>query len=129
MQIEHFAFNVKDPVAVADWYCAHLGFSIARRFESAPFTHFLADSTGNVMIEIYCNPPNDVPDYPSMHFLQLHLAFVSQDPEADAERLIAAGAQQVDDVRPKDGSVLLMLKDPWGFAIQLCKRGTPMVAS
>jgi catechol 2,3-dioxygenase-like lactoylglutathione lyase family enzyme len=26
-----------------------------------------------------------------------------------------------------DGSHLKMLKDPWGFSIQLCKRGQPMV--
>ena len=127
MRIEHFAFNVKDPVAIAAWYCEHLGFSVKHKFDRAPHTHFLADSTGKVMIEIYNNPPREVPDYPSMNPLTLHLAFVSEDPEADAARLNQAGAQLVDDVRLSDGSVLLMLKDPWGFAIQLCKRGKPMV--
>ncbi|WP_041522348.1 VOC family protein [Gilvimarinus agarilyticus] len=127
MRIEHFAFNVKDPIAVAEWYCQNLGFTVKHKFNKAPHTHFLADSTDNVMIEIYNNPPGEVPDYPSMNPLTLHLAFVSADPEADAERLCAAGCKVVDDVRLNDGSVLLMLKDPWGFAIQLCKRGNPMV--
>lgn len=127
MRIEHFAFNVNDPVAVAAWYCEHLGFSVKRKFDRAPHTHFLADSSGKVMIEIYNNPPGEVPDYPAMNPLTLHLAFVSADPDADAGRLAAAGARLVDEVRLQDGSVLLMMKDPWGFAIQLCKRGEPMV--
>ncbi len=127
MRIEHFAFNVQDPPAVAAWYCEHLGFTIKHKLDTAPHTHFLADSTDKVMIEIYNNPPGDVPDYPAMNPLTLHLAFVSEDPERDAERLSTQGCKIVDDVRLKDGSVLLMLKDPWGFAIQLCKRGRPMV--
>ncbi|MBX2858061.1 MAG: VOC family protein [Cellvibrionaceae bacterium] len=127
MKIEHFAFNVVDPVSIADWYCSHLGFSIKRKLETAPYTHFLADETGCVMIEIYNNPADDVPNYPDLHPLQLHLAFVSHDPVQDAERLIAAGAEQVDDLLFDDGTHLKMLKDPWGFSIQLCKRASPMV--
>lgn len=127
MRIEHFAFNVQDPVAVAAWYCEHLGFTVKHKFASAPHTHFLADSTDKVMIEIYNNPPGEVPDYPAMNPLTLHLAFVSEDPEKDAARLCTQGCKVVDDVRLNDGSVLLMLKDPWGFSIQLCKRGRPMV--
>lgn len=52
---------------------------------------------------------------------------MSENPNEDAERLVAAGAKVVDDLHLKDGSHLMMLKDPWGFAVQLCKRGTPML--
>jgi catechol 2,3-dioxygenase-like lactoylglutathione lyase family enzyme len=127
MRIEHFAFNVKDPTAVATWYCEHLGFSVKHRLTKAPYTHFLADSTGRVMIEVYNNPPDRVPDYDSMDPLIVHLAFVSENPVADAARLTEAGAREVDDVKLDDGSRLKMLKDPWGFSIQLCKRNSPMV--
>lgn len=126
MKIEHFAFNVTDPTAVAAWYCEHLGFTVKVKLERA-YTHFLADSSGQVMIEIYHNPPGEVPDYPAMNPLQLHLAFVSTDPVADSARLCEAGAKEVDDVQLPDGSHLKMLKDPWGFSIQLCKRGNPMI--
>jgi len=127
MRIEHFAFNVKEPISIAAWYCEHLGFTIKHKFDHAPHTHFLADESGKVMIEIYCNPADQVPDYFSMDPLIVHLAFVSQHPENDAARLVVAGAIEVDDVQLKDGSHLKMLKDPWGFSIQLCKRGAPMV--
>lgn len=79
------------------------------------------------MVEIYNNPPDQVPDYAAMNPLLLHLAFVSEDPKADQARLEAAGAKFVEAVTPPDGSLLIMMRDPWGFAIQLCRRGTPML--
>lgn len=129
MKIEHFAFNVADPVAVAAWYTEHFDMRVARSLERAPFTHFLADSSGTVMIEIYNNPVDQVPPYEEMNPLLLHLAFVSNEPEADRGRLESAGASFVDEVRLKDGSHLVMMRDPWGLAIQLCKRGEPMLAN
>jgi hypothetical protein len=82
MRIEHFAVNVAEPRAMAEWYCAHMGMTIKRRQEQAPHTHFLADEGGSVMIEIYHNPPAAVPDYARMNPLRLHLAFVSANPAA-----------------------------------------------
>lgn len=127
MKIEHFAINVSDPNAVADWYVKHCSMSIARKQEAAPFTHFLADSSGSVMVEIYNNPVDEVPDYRSMNPLIVHLAFVSKDPDADRARLESAGATFAEEVKAEDGSHLVMLRDPWGFCIQLCKRGVPML--
>ena len=127
MKIEHFAINVEAPVAMAEWYCAHLGMTVKRASQQAPFAHFLADSSGQVMLEIYRNPPDDVPDYRNTHPLQLHLAFVSTDPDHDRDRLVAAGASLVEEQKLPDGSHLLMMRDPWGFAIQFCKRGVRMI--
>ena len=127
MKIEHFALNVKDPVAVASWYKEHMGLETVRKMDTAPYTHFLGDKSGYIMIEIYNNPPENVPDYKNMEPLLLHIAFVSNDPEKDKTRLIAAGATFVEDVHLPDGSLLIMMRDPWGLAIQLCKRGKPMI--
>lgn len=129
MKIEHFAFNVADPVAVAGWYTEHFGMRISRSLDRAPFTHFLTDSSGSVMIEIYNNPADQVPSYEEMNPLLLHLAFVSKEPESDRSRLEKAGASFVEEVRLDDGSHLVMMRDPWGLAIQLCKRGQPMLES
>jgi glyoxylase I family protein len=121
MKIEHIAFNVADPVAMAAWYCKHFGLRIVRHVPHPAQTHFLADS-GSTVLEIYCNPPGEVPDYRKLNPLQFHLAFTSSDPDAEAKRLVAAGAVHVDEVRLPDGSHLVMLRDPWGVALQLCKR-------
>jgi glyoxylase I family protein len=127
MKLEHFALNVIDPVAMAKWYVEHLGLKIVRQVADAPYTHFLADSSGTILLEIYNNPPDQVPSYAAMDPLQLHVAFVSEDPEADKIALLDAGATFVEELLFDDGSHLAMLRDPWGLAIQLCKRGDPML--
>lgn len=126
MKIEHVAFNVSNPIAVAAWYCAYLGLSVVRHIPSPTQTHFLADDSGETILEIYCNPPDQVPDYASMNPLIFHLAFSSTAPDLDSARLIAAGASPVDELRLPDGSHLVMLRDPWGLALQLCKRAVPL---
>lgn len=126
MRIEHLALNVADPVAVAAWYGEHFGLRVVRHLPQPAQTHFLADSDSTI-IEIYCNPPDEVPNYRAMNPLLLHLAFSSSDPAADSRRLVAAGATVVDEVRLEDGSHLMMLRDPWGLAVQLCKRAKPLV--
>jgi catechol 2,3-dioxygenase-like lactoylglutathione lyase family enzyme len=127
MKIEHFAFNVADPVKMADWYITYLGMTVARKLDEAPYTHFLTDSSGSVMIETYNNPKDEVPNYAEMKPQLLHLAFVSEDPSADQKKLVAAGATLLDETHFEDGSHLAMLRDPWGLAIQLCKRGTALL--
>ena len=127
MQIEHVAFNVADPLALAGWYVRHFGLRIVRHIPEPNQTHFLADSSSTVL-EIYCNPPDQVPDYAAMDPLLFHLAFKSDDPETDALKLIEAGATRVGEVRPDSGSLIIMMRDPWGIAFQLCKRSQPLLA-
>jgi len=127
MKIEHFAINVADPVAMANWYVSHMGLVIVRKSDGNTLTHFLGDDSGQVMVEIYNNPPDQVPDYARMNPLLLHLAFVCDNPEQKRSELEAVGASFAEEVRTKDGSHLVMMRDPWGLAIQLCKRGVPML--
>ena len=127
MKIEHFALNVKDPVAMTEWYVKNLGLEVVRKMDEAPYTHFIGDKSGAVMLEIYNNPTDQVPDYPNMNPLLVHLAFVSSDPDSDKERLMKEGASFVEEVNLPDGSKLIMMRDPWGLAIQFCKRGIPMI--
>lgn len=128
MKLEHIAFNVAEPVAVAKWYCSHCGFRVVRHLPEPAQTHFLADS-GSTVIEIYCNPADNVPDYRSMNPLIFHLALISADPIEDSRRLCAEGAQVVEDLRFDDGSHLIMMRDPWGLPLQLCKRAKPLCIS
>lgn len=127
MKIEHIAFNVADPVAVAAWYVQHLGLQIARHIPHPTQVHFLVDDAGTTVLEIYCNPPSEVPDYAAMNPLLFHLAFASECPADDSARLMAAGATWVEEIKVPDGTHLVMLRDPWGLALQLCKRAVPLL--
>lgn len=127
MKFEHFAINVPDAQAVSLWYEEHLGLTVKKKMEEAPFMTFLADDSGTVMLEIYSNPKGETLDFKKLHPLAVHLALVSEDPTADRNRLIAAGATEFSDDTLPDGSHLVMIRDPWGICLQLCKRATPMI--
>lgn len=127
MKIEHFALNVEDPLAMGRWYVSHLGFTVKRRLVEPPYTHFLADDSGTVMIEIY-GQDAPVPNYPNLNVMSLHVALVSEDLDADVRRLVAAGATTEGDIQTfPTGDRYAMLRDPWGLTLQLVHRADPMV--
>jgi glyoxylase I family protein len=127
MKFEHFALNVEEPLAMTKWYCEHLGLRVETQMEDSPYTTFLSDDSRTILIEIYKNPAADVPLYREMNPLLVHLAFVSEDPSAEKNRLLQAGAALVSDHQLNDGTHLVMMRDPWGLAIQFCKRGIKMI--
>lgn len=128
MKIEHVAFQVEAPAAMADWYAAQLGFTVKRAGDSPFPVRFLADSSGQVMLELYNNPKLSTPDYGSMDPLLLHVAFVCEDVNGTINRLVESGAKLVGGPDTTlAGDVLAMLRDPWGLAIQLCQRSEPML--
>lgn len=128
MNIEHIALNVADPVPLSAWYVQHLGLKVVRRVEGGPNTHFLADSAGRTVLEIYGHAKAQVPDYPKLDALTLHIAFVVEDVQFELERLLKAGATRAGDiVTTETGDVMTFLKDPWGVTLQLVKRARPLM--
>ena len=102
MKLEHVGYNVAEPQKLMDWWCANLGF---KQVHPA----FIVDSTGQMSLEFYNNPAAPVPDWTNMSPLAMHIAFLS------------------DDVVHKPGFDMVMLRDPFGMAIQFVKRGTPIL--
>ena len=125
MKFEHYAINVEDSVAVADWYIENCGLSARVALADVPYTRFLADDTGRVFIEIYSNPEALMPDYSQMSHLQYHLAFEVSNVGAEKERLMSAGCSYVEELNPEVGTRLIMLRDPFGIALQFCQRANP----
>ena len=118
MKLEHVAIDVPEPEAFIEWWCSNLGF---RR--SAPGSAFIMDDSGTAGLEVYRtqNTPS-APGYRAMDPMTLHIAFVSSDVEADAKRLVAAGATLVELKTADDAFHMAMLRDPWGVPVQLCRR-------
>ena len=126
MKFEHIALNVPDAAAATDWYCQHLGLQVVGTTGSGG-AFFLGDETGRSCLEFYSNTDPAPPAYAAMHRTTLHVAFVSEDLEAERTRLEAIGAVRDGEiVGPADGARLLFMRDPWGLAIQFVKRPTPL---
>jgi catechol 2,3-dioxygenase-like lactoylglutathione lyase family enzyme len=128
LRIEHVAIQVPDPVAMADWYVKHLGMSISRKYELPTNCRFLMSFGDQVMLEIYNNPKATVPDYRKIDTLHLHIAFYSENIEADRARLLAAGATpETEVIHTPDDDYVTMMRDPWGIPLQLVKRTNKML--
>jgi catechol 2,3-dioxygenase-like lactoylglutathione lyase family enzyme len=128
MNIEHIAFNVADPVALAAWYCRHLEMTVARRVEGPTNTHFLADESGRVVLEFYHRTDAPVPDYRAIAPMTLHIAFTVADIDGTRQRLESAGATRDGDTTvAANGDQLAFLRDPWGLTLQLVKRSKPLI--
>ncbi len=128
MRLEHIAFNVADPAALAAWYCEHLDMRIVRSFDAPPHIHFLSDSAGKSLIEIYSNPIGSFIDYRQHHPVTFHLAFAVSDMEASQKDLVEAGAELDGDIETTpSGDKLAFLRDPWGYTIQLVQRVSKMI--
>ncbi len=119
MKLEHIGYNVAEPQKLMDWWCANLGF---KQVHPA----FIVDSTGQMAIEFYRNDAAPIPDWANMNHNSMHIAFLSEDVDAEAARLVAAGAKLIETVH-KSGFDMVMLRDPFGMAIQFVKRGTPIL--
>lgn len=123
MRIEHIAFQMPDPRAAAEWYAEHLGFRVLKSWDDPPFGRFMVDAGGAVVLEIYRNEAAPVPDYTTVDPLCVHVAFVAVHLEAERDRLLAAGATLAQEVyETPTGDRIAMLRDPWGFPLQLVNR-------
>jgi glyoxylase I family protein len=128
IRLEHVAINVEDPAAMAKWYCENLGMKVVREGPPPANMRFISDSGGNMMLELYNNPPDAVPDDPSMNPLSLHIAFMVDDVKAITRKLIAAGATIAVEINTTPaGDELVILRDPWGVPIQFLTRAVPML--
>jgi glyoxylase I family protein len=129
IRLEHVALNVENPAGMAKWYCENLGMKIVRKGPPPINMRFISDAGGNMMLEIYHNPPDAVPDYASMNPLMLHIAFMVDDVKGTCRKLVAAGAAVAGEAAVTDsGDELAMLRDPWGVPIQILKRANPMLS-
>lgn len=127
MIFEHFALNVSNPVEMGRWYVDNLEMKIVRSIDKPPFTRFLSDKTGRVVLEIYSNKNAKIRDHKNAHPLEFHFAFMVEDAVTLKNKLLNAGATLEEDLKLDDGSNLVMLRDPFGVPLQLCKRGTPLM--
>jgi glyoxylase I family protein len=125
MKFEHHAVNVPDAKASVAWYVKHLGLQVIRSMPDEPWMTFLGDDTGRVFLELYTNKKVAIPDHQAAQPLNFHIAFVATDAKGTKAQLEAAGAKTFSEDTMPDGTVLVMMRDPWGVPLQFCQRAKP----
>jgi glyoxylase I family protein len=122
MRLEHVALNVPEPVEMANWYVRNFNMKIVIKLEEPPFVRFLTDATGSTAIELYANEKAPVPEYANQNPAVLHIAFAVDDPVKEKNRLLRQGCIFIEEIKQPNGSLLIMMRDPWGIPLQLVKR-------
>lgn len=129
IRFEHFAFNTPDQKIAALWYVEFLDLCIpwSKDIDTTKINYrnyrvpYVGDSGSNMSLELFgkqienslSNLPHDV----------VHIAFITDQPEALAKRMIYGGAVQVGKTRTEsNGDIVIDLYDPIKVPIRLIKR-------
>ncbi len=112
------------------WYRDNLGFRIIRSAgDDTDGVSFVIDGESNTILELGKLPEGPPLDGRSLLPLQLHIAIECEDPAAEVERLIKAGAELVgESPRNKYKGEKILIRDPWGYTIQLVNRENKLSA-
>lgn len=94
MRIEHIGICVPAPISMGNWYRDHLGFRmLCSGGDDAEGVSFIIDSADKTVLELGKLAEGPPLDPRSLVPLQLHIAIKCDDPAAEAQRLVAAGAE------------------------------------
>ncbi|MBN1810199.1 MAG: VOC family protein [Anaerolineae bacterium] len=124
MRIEHIGICVPAPISMGDWYRDHLGFKILHSGgDDAEGVSFIVDSAGKTVLELGKLAEGPPLNPHSLSPLQLHIAIECQDPAAEAQRLVSVGGELIGE-SPRNAyqGEKILIRDPWGFVIQLLNR-------
>jgi catechol 2,3-dioxygenase-like lactoylglutathione lyase family enzyme len=118
-RFEHIAINISDPETMAKWYMDNLGMKLVRGGFAPNASAFIADSGMHMMMELLHNVNYPILESGKIHNTSMHIAFITPDIAQTQKQLVAAGAAITDSLRKTDsGDQVLVLRDPWGLAIQ-----------
>jgi glyoxylase I family protein len=128
MRPEHFQLNLTDSRAKADWYVENLGLKIVRKGGAPSFGFFISDANDNMMLELTQDASYPVLEFDKINYNSFHVAFVVDDVKAMRDKLISVGAKLAEEIKNTPaGDQVVMIRDPWGQAIQFVKRVNPML--
>jgi catechol 2,3-dioxygenase-like lactoylglutathione lyase family enzyme len=134
IRFEHFAFNTPDQKTSALWYVEFLDMTIpwSKDIDTTKNNYrnyrvpYVGDKGNNMSLELFgkdientfANQPHEV----------VHIAFLTNEPEELAKRMIYGGARIVGKTKiNKQGDIIIDVYDPDNFPIRLIKRAKPIL--
>jgi catechol 2,3-dioxygenase-like lactoylglutathione lyase family enzyme len=113
---------------MGNWYRDHLGFKILHSAgDDTEGVSFIIDGAGRTVLELGRLAEGSPLDPRSLSPLQFHIGVECEEPAAEAQRLVAAGAELIGE-SPRNAYTgeKVLVRDPWGFVIQLLNRQTKL---
>jgi len=121
--IEHTAIASLDPDSLAEWYVKHLDFTVEDH-NAATRNYFLV-ARNRSRIEIILADSGLRPVQMKDSGLR-HLALITDDFDADYERIKAAGVNFLTEAGMRGGNRVVFFQDPQGNVLHLIQRPVPL---
>jgi uncharacterized glyoxalase superfamily protein PhnB len=135
VRFEHFAYNTPDQKIAALWYVEFMNLTIpwSKDIDTTNNNYrnyrvpYISDEANSMSLELFKKA--DVPmTLNEMTHDEVHIAFLSNEPEKVAERMVFGGGKIVTPVRREpNGDIIIDLVDPYNFPIRLIKRAKPVL--
>lgn len=135
IRFEHFAYNTPDQKIAALWYVEFMDLNIpwSKDIDTTKNNYrnyrvpYVGDAARSMSLELFGKKEVDM-TFAKMNHQECHIAFLTNDPEKLAKRMVYGGAKIVGDVQKcANGDIIVDLVDPSNFPIRLIKRKKPIL--
>lgn len=135
IRFEHFAFNTPDQKSTALWFVEFIDLRIPWSKDIDTLNNnfrnyrvpYVGDAGRNMSLELFGKKEVDI-TFAKMKHEECHIAFLTDEPEKLAKRMVYGGAKIIGPVKKEaNGDVIIDLLDPCNFPIRLIKRKKPVL--
>jgi len=135
IRFEHFAYNTPDQKIAALWYVEFMDLNIpwSKDIDTTKNNYrnyrvpYVGDAGRNMSLELF-GKQDVAMTLANMKHDEVHVAYLTNDPEKLAKRMVYGGAKIVTPARKEsNGDIIIDMVDPYNFPIRLIKRAKPVL--
>ncbi len=135
IRFEHFAYNTPEQKITALWMVEFMDLNIpwSKDIDTTKNNYrnyrvpYVGDAARSMSLELFGKKEVDM-TFAKVSHKECHIAFLTNDPEKLAKRMVYGGSKIVGDVQKcANGDIIVDLVDPSNFPIRLIKRKKPIL--
>ena len=135
IRFEHFAYNTPDQKITSLWMVEFMDLNIpwSKDIDTTKNNYrnyrvpYVGDAARSMSLELFGKKEVDM-TFAKVSHQECHIAFLTNDPEKLAKRMVYGGSKIVGDVQKcANGDIIIDLVDPSNFPIRLIKRKKPIM--
>jgi glyoxylase I family protein len=129
LRFEHLGLNVPEQKDFALWYIECVGLEVSWSKDlkgpnksSNYRVPYVGDRSKNMSFELYAKDFAATPSFANLDRRESYIGFATNHPNAVAQKMINCGGTLLSETNNAAGDLIIELKDPWGFQVQLIRR-------